>query len=239
MPRERAVAGPNGTLITPAGVEWDAIRINRFTAFQALKRLKPGSVLVDPTPREPVLYFFVAPGSALAWDVPRTKTLGATASVVLPPPTRQAPPGPYWLIPPGADHVIRLTAKQALRDALTAGCSEAPLDIDSMRATAGVVLAGEADLPRYDDLGHRLSLLRGHLALLVPEAESLALSLPDEHAARILVVAAVENIRVQLGIGPGPGLVSAVQHAKSLARELQTLCDHYVALNGSPVGEPA
>lgn len=59
----------------------------------------PGAVAVDPAPREPLLYFFVPRGSTAQWDVPHTIDLGSAAQVVLPPDHKEAPPGPYWLIP--------------------------------------------------------------------------------------------------------------------------------------------
>lgn len=153
MPREETVAGPFGTVVAPAGIEWDAIKVPRFAGLQALKGLKPGSVLVDPTPSEPVVYFFVAPGTAAAWHAPQSTALGAMTSVVLPPRSWQAPPGPYWLIPPAADQAIRLTARDALHKALAAQCDErSPVAIETMRTAADELLSDNAPFPRYEDL---------------------------------------------------------------------------------------
>ncbi|MGX1549521.1 hypothetical protein [Streptomyces adustus] len=75
---------------------------------------EPGAVAVHPVSPEPVLYFFVPAGSAHVWSTPQTTALGAHAHVVLPPSHKQAPPGPYWLIPPH----YGLTPAGALRRAL-------------------------------------------------------------------------------------------------------------------------
>ncbi|GHJ36025.1 hypothetical protein Sm713_16340 [Streptomyces sp. TS71-3] len=233
------MAGPNGTLIAPAGVEWDAIRVSRFPALQALKRLKSGSVLVDPTPSNPVLYFFVAPGSAADWHVPHTIALGATASVVLPPPSRQAPPGPYWLVPPGTSLAIRLTSAQELRAALAAGLTEAPAYIESIRTTAANVLAWDTGLPRHDDLRDTLWLLGGHLQALIHLLGDAARTCPESDTARASALLAIDEARVCLAASPGSGLVSATRHARSLAQELKQLCDQYQALTDARTGEPA
>lgn len=234
MSREGTVAGPNGTLIVPAGIEWDAIRVPRFAGLQALKGVKPGSVLVDPMPSEPVLYFFVVPGTAAAWRAPQSTALGATTSVVLPPRSWQAPPGPYWLIPPAADQAIRLTARDALHKALAAQRDERlPVAIETMRTAADKLLADNASFPRYDDLADTTDRLRGHLLLLLPLVEDAARELPGQNATKDCVLATVDNARIRLTAGPGPGLVSATQLARSLARELRALCDHYETLIGT------
>ncbi len=108
-----------------------------------------------------------------------------------------------------------------------------PLDIETMRATADGMLAQGTGLPRHDNLEEALLLLRGHLALIVPETKTLARSLPEGHMAGGPALAAVAQVRVRLAAGPGSGLVSAVEHARGLARELRTLCDHYEALAGT------
>ncbi|MEV3927209.1 hypothetical protein [Actinomadura coerulea] len=103
-----------GARLVPAGVQWDAVKVSRHQAVRAIELLEtPGAVAVDPSPSEPVLYFLVPPGTASAWDVPETTALGH-AHVVLPPEHKEAPPGPYWLIPQRDG----LTSVAALRKAL-------------------------------------------------------------------------------------------------------------------------
>jgi hypothetical protein len=102
--------------ITPAGHDWDAIRVPRYLAVPALDHLgeAAGAVVVDPF--ECVLYFLVPVGTAEGWDLAHTRALGATTYVVLPPSDREIPPGPYWLNPPGV--VPLLTPPETLRAAL-------------------------------------------------------------------------------------------------------------------------
>lgn len=121
MITQDAMPEVDGTRLTPAGVHWDAIKVGRFYALQALKRLgAPGAVAVDPWPAEPVLYFFVSPGATVGWDIPQSTALGTATHVVLPPSTKERPPGPYWLIPP-RNGCIQLTGLDELREALVVG----------------------------------------------------------------------------------------------------------------------
>jgi hypothetical protein len=108
-------AGPR---LTAAGIDWDAVKVPRFYALQALKRLaSPGAIAVDPVRARPVLYFFVPAGSTVGWDVQHSDALGTATHVVLPPATKELPPGPYWLIPPKGGQV-QLTRIDALRAAI-------------------------------------------------------------------------------------------------------------------------
>lgn len=107
-----------GTRLAPAGIDWDAVKVSRFVALQALRMLShPGSVAVDSAPAEPALYFFVPPGSATGWDVQQSTVLGAATHVALPPNAKERPPGPFWLIAPKAGR-IQLTRVDELRTAL-------------------------------------------------------------------------------------------------------------------------
>ncbi|MFG2943498.1 hypothetical protein [Streptomyces sp. NPDC048282] len=84
-----------GLWLAPAGVEWDAVKVERHLGVRAIELIaEPGAVAVDPARPEPVLYFFVPAGSAAAWDVPQTNALGSNSYVVLPPSHRESPPGP-------------------------------------------------------------------------------------------------------------------------------------------------
>lgn len=105
---------------------WEAIRVTRFAALQALNKFEPGSVVVDPIPHAAVLYFFIKPGTALRWDAPHSVLLSNTENVAVPSPDRQAPPGLYWLTPPAENGRVRLTSARALCRALEAALHEAP-----------------------------------------------------------------------------------------------------------------
>ncbi|MGW7001457.1 hypothetical protein ACWGCW_01170 [Streptomyces sp. NPDC054933] len=111
------------TTVAPAGQQWDAIKVPRHIGLAALETLQgtAGPVIVDPADR--ALYFFVAPGTSLAWDVPDTRALGDATYVVVPPLGRRMPPGPYWLNPSGGPR--EHTPAAALRLALLAAIAEA------------------------------------------------------------------------------------------------------------------
>ncbi|MFF0087498.1 hypothetical protein ACFYR1_48835 [Streptomyces canus] len=89
-----------GLQLAPAGVEWDLVKVGRHWGVRAIEQIAElGAVAVDPSPREPMLYFFVPKGSAVDWNVPQTTALGRESYVVLPPARKEEPPGPYWLVP--------------------------------------------------------------------------------------------------------------------------------------------
>ncbi|WNI34376.1 hypothetical protein [Streptomyces sp. ITFR-6] len=67
---------------------------------------------MDPAAR--TMYFLVPAGSTREWDIPQTQPLGDTNHVVVPPETRQSPPGPYWLVSAHRP----LTSTMVLREAL-------------------------------------------------------------------------------------------------------------------------
>ncbi|MGW8375382.1 hypothetical protein [Streptomyces sp. ODS28] len=88
--------GGLGTRLVPTGRQFDAIRVPRFLGLVALSGLRrTGAVIVDP--RERALYFLVPAGAADTWAVPETRALGTAEYLIVPPPARTAPPGPYWL----------------------------------------------------------------------------------------------------------------------------------------------
>lgn len=109
------MTGTAGMRLAPAGIRWNAVKVSRCLAVQAIERIaKPGAVAVDPHHADPVLYFFVPLYSSGEWDVPHTRLLSRNAHLVLPPDDKNTPPGPYWLIPPH----YGLTNSFALRRAL-------------------------------------------------------------------------------------------------------------------------
>jgi uncharacterized protein DUF6415 len=117
------------------------------------------------------------------------------------------------------------------RSATPAGLESRSVDIKTMRATAAESLAVEGPLPRFDELASWADQLRKHLRELIPAVECAARALPDEDAEKAEALAAVTHAHVRLVASPGPGLRSATQHARSLARELRALCDHYESLS--------
>jgi hypothetical protein len=108
-----------------------------------------------------------------------------------------------------------------------------------MRAVADALLGPDEPLPRFDDLADRTDQLCRHLRDLIPVVEHAARALPDKDTRRVPALDAVANARACLNASPGPGLVSATRHARSLARELRALCHHHEALTGTTIGGSA
>lgn len=116
--QERSAVKFEGAM-TPAGVDWDAIRVPRFLGLQVIERLGPqvGPVIVHPGAR--TMYFLVPRGTTGAWTaMTPAAVLGDGCYVFLPARYKQRPPGPYWLTPrqqPLADTpTIRTTLESLL-----------------------------------------------------------------------------------------------------------------------------
>jgi hypothetical protein len=114
-----------------------------------------------------------------------------------------------------------------------------PPDIEQMRAAASAVLGDTEPLPRFDDLAEATERLRRHLHVLIPVVQDSVDALPTGDVNRAAMHADVQNARARMQASPGPGLVSATRHARSLARELQALCDRHETLAGATAQEPA
>jgi hypothetical protein len=102
MPRD--LPSVAGLTLHDAGHDWDAIRVPRSVGLAAMAILgtRCGAVIEDPTGAG-CLYYFVAAGTAAAWDVENTRPLGRGATVTIPPSRRTAGPGPHWRICPGEE----------------------------------------------------------------------------------------------------------------------------------------
>jgi hypothetical protein len=219
-----------GMRLAPAGVEWDAVKVGRHLGVRAISLIaEPGAVAVDPARPDPVVYFFAPPGSAAHWDVAQTTALGPGAHMVLPPDHKEAPPGPYWLI----SQQNGLTSARVLRQALIEALR---VDLPTMRNTARRLLEPDAAPDGMTLAAGELDAvtlqLRGHLELLAPEVEQLALELPQESVPRYCALACVGEARGKLRADPGPGRSGAADHARRLARTLNALCEHYEKLRG-------
>ncbi|MDT0377560.1 DUF6415 family natural product biosynthesis protein [Streptomyces sp. DSM 42041] len=92
-----------------------------------------------------------------------------------------------------------------------------PVDPDTIRATIGRALI-EGPAPRYATLEELEGLLRGHVQLLLPEAQ-------EAGAPRNLLA----SVRVHLKEGMGEGLVSARVHVRQLAHDARALLRHVEA----------
>jgi hypothetical protein len=232
----------SGMRLAAAGVAWDVVRVRRYLAVRAIERIAdPGAVAVDPTPAEPVLYFFVPAGSAAGWEVPRSRALGVDAHVVLPPDHKAAPPGPYWLIAPERGLTPADTLRQALEQ--TMNRSPAPhdqrtLDLAAMRTATVELLGGDAVLPRWEVVQSLAHLYRRDILLLIPAVEDLAARQPKDDVRASVALAAVGEARRRLDEIEAIGLGGEVERTRRLGRSVLALCDHLEALDGPSLVAP-
>ncbi|WP_256103477.1 DUF6415 family natural product biosynthesis protein [Streptomyces sp. ODS05-4] len=105
-----------------------------------------------------------------------------------------------------------------------------PVDVATLRVTAGQALAAGAGTPG-PGLSDLSDALRGHVQLLVPEVRALARELPAEDAAAQAAKATCDEAWRRLHTPRGFGPDAAWHQARRLARSVQSLCDHYETLN--------
>ncbi|MGW0819900.1 DUF6415 family natural product biosynthesis protein [Streptomyces sp. NPDC002845] len=111
-----------------------------------------------------------------------------------------------------------------------------PVDVETMRATAARLLADDAEPLSAGELETLTLTLRGHLELLIPEAERAAKEVPDDAPGMAVPVAGAlvfgAEARRELDLPPHPALDVATRYARRLARSVNTLCDHLEQLGG-------
>ncbi|WP_367140696.1 MULTISPECIES: DUF6415 family natural product biosynthesis protein [Streptomyces] len=112
-------------------------------------------------------------------------------------------------------------------DPMTAGESR-PLDLVTIRATAHRALAERASaLPRVQEIREITLALRGHLELMLPEAQEHADQLPPGTTQWYCWEGLITNARTELDEGPGGGLYSAFTHMQTLATSVRLLADRF------------
>jgi hypothetical protein len=121
---------------------------------------------------------------------------------------------------------------QNATDGTDTGPDQHPPDIETMRTSVRRLLAENAVQPGADDLAALTLTLRGHMELLIPEVESIAGRLPEDHIPRYCALACVGEARTKLRTGPHPGTGGGIPYARRLARSLNALADHWENLNG-------
>ncbi|WP_435210747.1 DUF6415 family natural product biosynthesis protein [Streptomyces sp. bgisy034] len=108
----------------------------------------------------------------------------------------------------------------------------APVDLETMRATALRLLAENAEPPTPDELETLTLTLRGMIMLAIPEVEISAGRLPEDDVPRACALACVGEARMRLNLEPGRPLPAGIAHAQRLARSVNALCDHLQNLGG-------
>ncbi|MFG2310606.1 DUF6415 family natural product biosynthesis protein [Streptomyces sp. NPDC048566] len=119
--------------------------------------------------------------------------------------------------------------------AIGAEPSAVPVDVLVMRQTIALVLPAEDELPLGLDLDTLIETLRGHMELIVPEAETKALALHADDVPRYCALACVGEANGKLRARAGSGAYASLVIARRLARSLAALCDHYETLTGMPI----
>ncbi|MEH0424527.1 DUF6415 family natural product biosynthesis protein [Streptomyces sp. B21-083] len=109
-----------------------------------------------------------------------------------------------------------------------------PLDVETMRASAYRLLVPDAAVPSVEELHTLMLMLRGHLALIIPEVGRAASARRgDDTLIRADARMAISETCRKLRIKPSPGLSSHLAYARRLSRSLNALCDHYENLRGA------
>jgi hypothetical protein len=106
-----------------------------------------------------------------------------------------------------------------------------PPDIETMRESARILLAGDAGLPALDELDTLALTLRGHIQLLIPEVADAAAREPKDSIPRYCALACLGEARNKLRLGDGGTLPIRLSSARKLARVVNALCDHYENLS--------
>lgn len=116
-----------------------------------------------------------------------------------------------------------------------------PVDIETMRASARRLLAPDAEVPSVEEVETLTLMLKGHLALIVPEVGRAASGRLGEDTftranARLDARMAVVATRNKLRFTPSPSPSAHIAYARRLSRSLNALCDHYEVLRGEYPG---
>jgi hypothetical protein len=109
-----------------------------------------------------------------------------------------------------------------------------PLDVETMRASASRLLAPDAGVPSVEELHTLMLMLKGHLALIIPEVGRAASARRgDDTLTRVDARMAISETCRKLRIKPSPGLSAHLAYARRLSRSLNALCNHYEKLCGA------
>ncbi|WP_319683155.1 DUF6415 family natural product biosynthesis protein [Streptomyces ipomoeae] len=122
------------------------------------------------------------------------------------------------------DRVRRGLPADAARQVEGAPVESLPVDTETMRATTARLLAEDAELPTTGELDDP--------ALLIPEVERAACTLPNDNRPRARALGRVSEARARLGIKPGRTPAGQMVHAERLARSVICLLGHLEKLGG-------
>ncbi|MEU6388794.1 DUF6415 family natural product biosynthesis protein [Streptomyces sp. NPDC046939] len=107
-----------------------------------------------------------------------------------------------------------------------------PLDLPTMRAAARRLVGADPELPTAEELAEMTRTVRGMVALLVSEVATLAHARNFDDVPAVCARIGIGEARARLNMVARPGLPSALNHARRLARSVVALADHYENLGG-------
>ncbi|MEU1302777.1 DUF6415 family natural product biosynthesis protein [Streptomyces shenzhenensis] len=102
----------------------------------------------------------------------------------------------------------------------------APVDLKTMRETASLLLAPEADSPDPGELEKLRRALTGMMQVIIPEIEAAARRLPKDDVPRACALACIGEAQIRLRMEPGETFEQRLVLTTKLARSVRALADH-------------
>lgn len=121
-----------------------------------------------------------------------------------------------------------MTARHQVEEAaaLEGARDQRPLDTVTMRETAGrACQAGAVDADELE------ALMRGHVALLLPEVRAVARRRTAGHKPAAVALIGADEVERRLAARPGRQPDALQRHLRKLAMGVIALCDHYDRLS--------
>ncbi|WP_217166722.1 DUF6415 family natural product biosynthesis protein [Streptomyces sp. AC512_CC834] len=106
----------------------------------------------------------------------------------------------------------------------------APVDLKTMRETASLLLAPDADRPAPEELEKLFLMLSGMIHVAVPEVETAAGRLSKDDVPRACALACIGEARMRLRLPSGETFEQQMSLTTKLARSVRALADHCQAL---------
>lgn len=102
----------------------------------------------------------------------------------------------------------------------------APVDLKTMRETASLLLAPDADRLDLGQLDTLRLTLAGMMRVVIPEIEAAAGKLPQDDVPRACALACVGEAQIRLRMEPGETFEQRLARTTKLARSVRALADH-------------
>ncbi|MFJ4274029.1 DUF6415 family natural product biosynthesis protein [Streptomyces coelicoflavus] len=106
----------------------------------------------------------------------------------------------------------------------------APVDLQTMRETAALLLAPDAEPPSREELKRLHQMLGGMAHVAISEIEGASVRLPKDDIPRACALACVGEARMRLRLPPGETFEHQLSLTTKLARSVRAPADHCRAL---------